>query len=162
MQSEYELSEEQIKDFTNAFKEFSGKDEGTIATEKLGAVLTKLNLDLSDVELKEMISEGDPDGKGTLDLPQFLNMMSKKLNEEEDEEDEDEEDEDSEEEYRAAFRLFDKDGDGSISATEVKAFLINMGENWTEEEIDDMINEADADGNGEVDYEEFVKMMKSK
>lgn len=81
--------------------------------------------------------------------------MSKKLNEEEDEEDEDEdeEDEDSEEEYRAAFRLFDKDGDGSISATEVKAFLINMGENWTEEEIDDMINEADADGNGEVDYE---------
>ncbi|XP_046582451.1 calmodulin-like [Haliotis rubra] len=162
MQSENDLTEDQVEEFTKAFKEFSENDDETIPNEKLGAVLTKLKLELPDDELKDMISEADPDGKGKIDLPRFLSVMSNKLNEEEEEEEEDEEDEDSEEEYKATFRLFDKDGDGSISATEVRAFLVNMGETWTEEEIDDMINEADADGNGEVDYEEFVKMMKGK
>ena len=56
-------------------------------------------------------------------------------------------------------QVFDKDGDGKISSTELKQVMANLGEKLTDDEIEEMIREADADGDGEVDYEEFVKMM---
>jgi calmodulin len=40
--------------------------------------------------------------------------------------------------------------------------MINLGEKLTDEEVDEMIREADLDGNGQVDYDEFVKMMMAK
>ena len=56
-------------------------------------------------------------------------------------------------------QVFDTSGDGKISSSELKQVMANLGETLTDEEIDEMIREADADGDGEVDYEEFVKMM---
>ena len=68
----------------------------------------------------------------------------------------------SEEELREAFRVFDKDGNGSISAAELRHVMTNLGEKLTDEEVDEMIREADTDGDGQVNYEEFVTMMISK
>ena len=58
--------------------------------------------------------------------------------------------------------MFDKDGNGKISQQELKLVMKNLGENLTDEEINEMIREADDNGDGEVDYEEFVKMMQTK
>lgn len=68
--------------------------------------------------------------------------MSRKLN-----------DVDSEEELREAFKTFDKDGNGRISAAELRHVMTNLGEKLTDEEVDEMIREADLDGDGEVNYE---------
>ena len=59
----------------------------------------------------------------------------------------------SEEELREAFRVFDKDGNGSISAAELRHVMTNLGEKLTDEEVDEMMREADTDGDGQVNYE---------
>lgn len=59
-------------------------------------------------------------------------------------------------------QVFDADGDGRISKSELKTVMQNLGEKLTDDEIDFMIGEADLDGDGEVSYEEFVVMMGSK
>merc|ERR1719191_329189 len=98
-----------------------------------------------------MISEVDKDRSGTIDFPEFLTMMARKMK-----------DSDSEEEVRKAFRVFDKDGNGFISAAELRHIMTNLGEKLTDEEVDEMLREADIDGDGQINYEEFVKMMMSK
>ena len=60
---------------------------------------------------------------------------------------------DSDEELREAFRVFDKDGNGFISAAELRHVMTNLGEKLTDEEVDEMIREADIDGDGQVNYE---------
>ncbi|EGW04881.1 Calmodulin [Cricetulus griseus] len=83
-----------------------------------------------------------PSGNGTIDFPEFLTMMARKMK-----------DTDSEEEIREAFRVFDKDGNGYISAAELRHVMTNLGEKLTDEEVDEMIREADIDGDGQVNYE---------
>ncbi|XP_052768140.1 calmodulin-A-like [Mya arenaria] len=65
-------------------------------------------------------------------------------------------------EFKLAFSVFDKDGDGTIEATELADVLRNMGQNLTDADLEEMINEVDEDGNGEIDFDEFLTMMENK
>lgn len=58
--------------------------------------------------------------------------------------------------------MFDRDGNGLISAAELRHVMTNLGEKLTDDEVDEMIREADIDGDGHINYEEFVRMMVSK
>ena len=98
-----------------------------------------------------MINEVDADGNGTIDFPEFLNLMARKMK-----------DTDSEEELKEAFRVFDKDQNGFISAAELRHVMTNLGEKLTDEEVDEMVREADVDGDGQINYDEFVKVMMAK
>ncbi|XP_031251490.1 calmodulin-like [Pistacia vera] len=65
----------------------------------------------------------------------------------------------AEEELREAFKVFDKDQDGYICPNELRHGMLNLGEKLTDEEVEQMVREADLDGDGQVNYEEFVRMM---
>ena len=60
---------------------------------------------------------------------------------------------DTEDTLREAFKVFDKDGNGYISSAELRHVMTSLGERLTDEEVDDMIKEADIDGDGQVNYE---------
>ena len=62
-------------------------------------------------------------------------------------------------EFKEAFSLFDKDGDGTITTKELGTVMRSLGQNPTEAELQDMINEVDADGNGTIDFPEFCTLM---
>merc|ERR1711953_1289604 len=98
-----------------------------------------------------MINEVDCETNGSIDFHEFLSVMDRKMK-----------DSETEEEIREAFSVFDKDGNGFISAAELRHVMTNLGEKLTDEEVDEMIREADIDGDGQVNYEEFVTMMTSK
>jgi len=146
-----QLTEEQIAEFKEAFSLFDKDGDGTITTKELGTVMRSLGQNPTEAELQDMINEVDADGNGTIDFPEFLTMMARKMK-----------DTDSEEEIKEAFKVFDKDGNGYISAAELRHVMTNLGEKLTDEEVDEMIREADVDGDGQINYEEFVKMMMSK
>ncbi|KAJ3645655.1 hypothetical protein Zmor_023296 [Zophobas morio] len=110
-----------------------------------------LPLYCSETELRDMVNEVDQDGNGTIEFNEFLQMMSKKMK-----------DADGEEELKEAFRVFDKNNDGLISSNELRHVMTSLGERLSEEEVDDMIKEADLDGDGQVNYEEFVNILTAK
>ena len=64
--------------------------------------------------------------------------------------------------FREAFSLFDHDENGSISAHELGLVLSALGQTPSQNELSDMINEVDVDGNGTVEFAEFVILMTNK
>ena len=66
------------------------------------------------------------------------------------------------EEFKEAFALFDKDGDGTISTKELGTVMNSLGQKPTISELEAMIKEVDIDGNGEIDFGEFLTMMAKK
>nr|ABK21927.1 unknown [Picea sitchensis] len=142
------LTEEQIAEFREAFSLFDRDGDGSITTKELSTVIRSLGQNPTEAEIQDMINEVDTDGNGTIDFREFLDLMAHKIK-----------DLDSDEELREAFKVFDKDQNGYISAAELRHVMINLGEKLTEEEVELMIKEADTDGDGQVNYEEFVRMM---
>ncbi len=67
---------------------------------------------------------------------------------------------DSKEEILKAFRLFDDDEKGKISFRNLKRVAKELGETMTDEELAEMIEEADRDGDGEISEEEFMRVMR--
>jgi len=65
-------------------------------------------------------------------------------------------------EFREAFGLFDKDNSGTVTADELGEVMRSLGQNPTPQELQDMINEVDEDGNGVIDFQEFLQMMARK
>ncbi|XVF66592.1 hypothetical protein PTKIN_Ptkin10aG0049600 [Pterospermum kingtungense] len=65
-------------------------------------------------------------------------------------------------EFKEAFCLFDKDGDGCITLEELATVIRSLDQNPTEEELQDMITEVDADGNGTIEFAEFLNLMAKK
>ncbi|KAF9186809.1 hypothetical protein BGZ51_001606 [Haplosporangium sp. Z 767] len=146
-----QLTETQLAEFKEAFSLFDKDGDGTITTKELGTVMRSLGQNPTEADLQDMVNEVDADGNGTIDFPEFLTMMARKMV-----------DTESEEEIKEAFKVFDKDGNGYISAAELRHVLTNLGERLNDQEVDEMITEADVDGDGQINYDEFVRMMMSK
>ncbi|XP_052137267.1 putative calmodulin-like protein 6 [Oryza glaberrima] len=150
---ESHLNEQQISDFRDAFSLFDKNNDGCISREELATVLTRLGMAPSQEDLQDMIVAVDEDGNGTIEFDEFIAIMKKKLYENGKG--------DEEEELRKAFRIFDKDDNGFISRNELSMVMASLGEEMTEDEIDDMMKAADSNNDGQVDYEEFKRVMMS-
>ncbi|PAA62482.1 hypothetical protein BOX15_Mlig012129g3 [Macrostomum lignano] len=66
---------------------------------------------------------------------------------------------DSEEMLKQAFSVFDSEGQGWVSTDELRHVMKVLSEKMTDEEVEEMIRQADQDGDGSVNYEEFCRLM---
>ncbi|CAF0937509.1 unnamed protein product [Adineta steineri] len=144
-----ELTEEQKTEIREAFDLFDADGSGTIDVKELKVAMRALGFEPKKEEIKKMISDIQKENAGTIDFNDFLQLMSQKMAEK-----------DSKEEILKAFRLFDDDNTGKISFKNLKRVAKELGENLTDEELQEMINEADRDGDDEINEQEFLRIMK--
>lgn len=151
------LSEDQKSEFKAAFDIFvADAKDGTISTRELGKVMKMLGQNPTEKDLREMIEEVDEDGSGTIDFDEFCLMMYRQMQAEEEAKIPGRD----EKELSEAFRLFDLDHNGYIDWDELKAAMQGTGEcieNW---EVDDMMSDGDKNNDWQIDFEEFMNMMK--
>lgn len=146
------LSEDKIEEYREVFSFFDRDGGGTITSVELGQVMRTFGWNPTEGDLQEMIGEIDQDGNGCISFNEFLYLMTKNVHE----------DGDIEEEIREAFRVFDREGHGFITVPDLIQVLTSLGDKLTQEESEELIGEADIDGDGNVNYEEFVTMLLHK
>ncbi|NXA32565.1 CETN2 protein, partial [Eudromia elegans] len=139
-----ELTEDQKQEIREAFDLFDADGTGNI-----DVAMRALGFEPKKEEIKKMISDIDKEGTGKISFNDFLAVMTQKMAEK-----------DSKEEILKAFKLFDDDETGKISFKNLKRVAKELGENLTDEELQEMIDEADRDGDGEVNEQEFLRIMK--
>ncbi|TVY53042.1 Calmodulin [Lachnellula cervina] len=153
-QNATQLTTQQAQDMAalkDAFALFDSDNDGVITKDELGAVMHSLGLKATSSQLEDMINEIDLDHTGTVDLEEFIKMMTmeqKPAN--------------IEQEMRNAFRVFDKDNSGTISADEIATVMATFGQNLSKDEVQFMVEEVDKNGDGAIDYEEFVSFCLEK
>lgn len=153
-----ELTEEQRQEIKEAFDLFDTDGSGTIDAKEIKVAMRALGFEPRKDEVRRLLlSIGDERGGGgdggaemlTIGFAEFMELMARKMMER-----------DSREEMLKAFHLFDDDKTGKISFKNLKRVAQELGENMTDAELQEMIDEADRDGDGEVSEEEFLRVMK--
>ncbi|KAJ3074151.1 Centrin-1 [Podochytrium sp. JEL0797] len=147
--NEHNLTTDQKQEIREAFDLFDTDGSGTIDVKELKVAMRALGFEPKKEEIKKMIEGVDKSGSGTIDFNEFLALMTAKMAEK-----------DSREEIRKAFRLFDDDETGRISFKNLKRVAKELGENLTDEELQEMIDEADRDGDNEINEDEFFRIMR--
>ncbi|XP_052124890.1 troponin C-like isoform X2 [Frankliniella occidentalis] len=144
------LDQEQVTMLRRAFSMFDSGKTGCIEREKVHTILNTMGQAFDDRELDRVLTEQDSDGTGKLNFDAFCKVAIHFL---------DEDDEALQKELKAAFRLYDKEGNGYIPTSSLKEILIALDDQLTPDQLNEMIAEIDTDDSGTVDFDEFMEMM---
>jgi len=144
-----DLTDEQKREIKQAFDLFDADGSGHIDAKELKVAMRALGFEPKKEDIKKMISDIDRDGSGTIDFNEFLHMMTAKMSER-----------DNKEEIVKAFKLFDDDGTEKITLKNLRRVAKEIGENMTDQELSEMIAEADTDADGGVTLSDFMQIMK--
>ena len=144
-----ELTEDQKQEIKEAFDLFDTDGSGAIDAKELKVAMRALGFEPKKEEIEKMISDVDDDGSGSIEYEEFLKMMTHKIL-----------NRDPKDEFLKAFKLFDDDETGGISFKNLKRVAKELGERLSDEEIQEMLDEADKDGDGVINEEEWLRIMK--
>jgi centrin-1 len=146
-----QLTEEQLEEIKEAFNLFDTDRSGSIDLRELKAAMRALGFDVKKEEVVKMLASVDKDGNGEITLDEFIQMMTGKMSER-----------DSQEEIMKVFQLFDEEKTGFITFRNLKKICQELGENLSDEDINEMIEEADRNKDGKVDADEFYRIMRKR
>jgi centrin-1 len=143
------LTDEQKQEIREAFDLFDTDGSGSIDAVELKVAMRALGFESKSEDIRKMLEKIDEDRSGVIEFDEFVKMMTDKMGER-----------DTKEKILSAFQLFDTDGTGKISFMNLKRVSKNLGQILTDDELHEMIEEADRNQDGFVDKEEFYKIMK--
>lgn len=143
------LTPQEIRDLRVVFELFDTNDDGYLCAPELRRAMKALGFRVSRDEAKQLTVDGSLKGKGMLDFNEFLETVIDRQGDSRDMHDE----------ILKGFALFDQGKKGAICLDDLKKACELTGIRFTEEELKDMIEEADINGDGHVDQSEFVRIM---
>ena len=144
-----ELSDEQRQEIKEAFDLFDTEGRNEIDIKELKVAMRALGFEPKKEEVNRLIKEIDRDNRGVIKFEDFNEIMSQKVAER-----------DPVEEMKKAFMLLCEDNQERITLKSLKKTADELGETMTKEELEEMIREADYDGDGEIGEDDFIKIMK--
>lgn len=142
------LTDAQRADLTEAFNLFDTDGSGAIDAAELCTAMAALGFNPKRSEIDKMVKEMDKDGDATIDLEEFMIMLAEKMNQQ-----------DGKEEMLKGFKMFDDDNTGRISFNNFKRVATDLGETLTDDQLKEILAEADEDNDGEISQEEFLNVM---
>jgi calmodulin len=141
------FTEEEEANFKNAFNAFDDDRDGVIPTELLGKLLRAVGYNPYPEEVEDMVEDLASDGS-PLKFESFLYLLRAHARSAF-----------PEEELVDAFRVFDKDGTGRLSVDTIQKILKSLKQPFTEDQIAELLSQADVDAQSTVNYRDFVKVM---
>lgn len=145
------VPKEKLDEYKEAFDMFDKDGSGSISVDEIFSIMKNFGNPLTKAEIKKMISELDTDGTGDLDFEEFISFMQMT-----------EEVIDDDEAILRAFKAFDKDKNGYLSNTEFRYILTQLGDKFTDAEVDQIFKESDLDNDGRLNYQEFIEFWKKQ
>lgn len=139
-------SKDQMDELQRAFKALDINKTGVLSKEELMIGYRQFMGDLAEAEVDRIMAIADTDKSGAIDYSEWVVATINK------------EQLLSDEKLKQAFDLFDRDGGGSISSSEIKEVL-GIGKKFDDKIWNEIIGEVDIDGDGEISYDEFKQMM---
>merc|ERR1712072_726893 len=143
------FTDEQLAKYKKNFRLFDKAGDGKIPTGEMATVLRACGQNPTEAEIAILIEKVDKDKNNFIDFDEFCDLMSKTNKDPAEMEDL----------IMAAFKTFDADNSGYIDKDELLNTLTTMGDKVDEKMVTAMIEEADVDGDGKLDYKEFAKIM---
>ncbi|KAI7898096.1 uncharacterized protein BX663DRAFT_526204 [Cokeromyces recurvatus] len=176
------ISEEEMNSLQEAFSLYDTNKNGAISLEHFASILKSLNIVHNDNnKVKSIVQNLDKNNDGQIDFEEFVNAMTQLLLDDNrtlrkwktfpnDDDKKQKNKMDSQhysrrmskheaDDLKLCFGKFDKNGDGLISEDELKEVMKGLGENLSNEEIKDMMKDADANQDGYIDFEEFKALI---
>lgn len=144
------LSVDQITELRGTFAMFDRDGDGNITLAELTEALRTLGQNVAREDVRQMVEEADLDANGVVDFPEFLALIANRLNDAEE----------AENDLVEAFKFYDLNNTGLITATNLMYAMAKLGCRLTPEEADEMIREADLDMDGKLNYRDFRRVMK--
>jgi len=141
------ITKEDKNELMGLFQQFDKNGDGVLTREEILLGYREILGDVeAEIEADRIMREVDLDKSGTIDYNEFVlaSISQQKLL--------------NKEKLEATFKMFDKDGNGTISAEEIKSILCQGG-NSDSAAIDQIIKENDINGDGEISLTEFKEMM---
>ena len=129
---------------------FDKNQDGYVHTQELGTLLRAINLNPTESELVDLMKKVDTINSGQFNLQQLETLVRNRGK-----------DSDSLQDVVDALKVFDSDHDGKITVDEFLYAMVNMGERMTEEEVKEILADAELEGNS-IKVEEFAKMIMNR
>ena len=145
------LDEEQLAECREAFNLFDTDGSGSIDVKELKAAMRALGFQVKKAEIRQMIADLDKDESGAIEFDEFCDLMKGRIS-----------GRDSREEIMKVFELFTDENSKFITFRNLKRVVQDLGEKLNDDEMMEMIEEADRNGDGKIDFEEFYRVMKKR
>ena len=144
------LSKQARSQMEELFTTMDKNGKGTVTAAELATAMSTIGDGLDEEACTELIRIADRDGDRLMSSEEFLSLVEQGL--------ELSDGQGEEELIKEEFNSFDQNGDGYIDKEELKTAMENMGEELTDQQIDQMMRAADVDGDQKITMEEFKRM----